>query len=60
MPLKKWRKRKLNSDVTGKRDYQKLKNDKLDYYAPCNEMYLYRISFENNSVIKNKTLKENL
>ena len=33
------------SDVTGKRDFQKLKNDKCGYYTPVNENSLAEISY---------------
>lgn len=35
-----------NSDVTGKRDFQKLKDDKTGYYALNEEGKLYEVSFE--------------
>ena len=41
-----------NSDVTGKRDFQKLKNDKSGYFAPCDDNHLYAVSFENHSIKK--------
>lgn len=37
------------SEVTGKRDYQILKNDRMGYYAPCDENRLYRIDFSIDS-----------
>ena len=45
-----------NSDVTGKRDFQKLKQDKCGYYAPCDESNLFKISFE-EEFKKQKILK---
>ena len=41
-----------NSDVTGKRDFQKLKNDKSGYFAPCDDNHLYAVSFENGTIKK--------
>ena len=34
-----------SSEVTGKRDFIKLKNDKVDYYAPYDEYNLLKISY---------------
>ena len=34
-----------SSEVTGKRDFKKLKADKTDYYAPLSEEYFYKIDF---------------
>lgn len=35
-----------NSDVTGKRDFQKLKDDKVGYYAPCEDGGICEVAFE--------------
>lgn len=45
-----------NSDVTGKRDFQQLKNDKSGYYAPKDEDTFFEISYEGNQVSK-KTVR---
>ena len=44
----------VTSEVTGKRDYQLLKNDKDGYYAPCDSDHLYQLSFSNGSLKKVK------
>ena len=46
-----------NNDVTGKRDFQKLKNDKAGYLAPCDENSLYEISYDNDLLSK-KTINK--
>lgn len=47
-----------NSDVTGKRDIIKLKEDKDGYYAPCDDKHLYKISFSSNKVSRQFVSKE--
>ena len=53
-----------SSEVTGKRDFQKLKSDKDDYYAPINDEFFYRISYPTDSepvreiVFRNEARKE--
>ena len=47
-----------NSDVTGKRDIIKLKEDKDGYYAPCDDKHLYQISYSSNKVSRQVVLKE--
>lgn len=42
------------SDVTGKRDFQKLKNDKNGYYAPYDDFCLAEISYLNGQRIVKK------
>ena len=49
-----------NSDVTGKRDYQRLKDDKTGYYALCDESHFYKISFANECTSMSKILKTDL
>lgn len=34
-----------SSEVTGKRDFQKLQDDKQNYYAPCDEAHFWKIDF---------------
>ena len=41
-----------NSDVTGKRDFQKLKSDKSNYYAPFDDEKMLMLSFENHDIQK--------
>lgn len=41
-----------SSDVTGKRDFQKLQADKEGYYAPCDEEHLYECSYYEDVVKK--------
>ena len=41
-----------NSDVTGKRDFLRLQNDKCDYYAPFDEQHLFKLSFSDSGVKK--------
>ena len=49
-----------NSDVTGKRDFLRLQNDKCDYYAPCDEQHLFRVSYTDNHISKVAVAKEDL
>lgn len=45
------------SDVTGKRDFQKLKADKTGYFAPCDATCLFEVSFDNNQITKTRVLR---
>ena len=45
------------SDVTGKRDYQKLKSDKKGYYAPCDNESLWLVDFDGKEVVRRKVRK---
>lgn len=49
-----------NSDVTGKRDIIKLKEDKDGYYAPYDNEHMYRISFSNSRVSRYIISKESV
>ncbi len=46
------------SDVTGKRDYQKLKDDKVGYYAPYDESNCLCLDFSGNEVISKVVSKD--
>lgn len=49
------------SEVTGKRDYKKLANDKQGYYAPLDDNFFYKINYlENDFPIKQIVTKEEL
>ena len=48
------------SDVTGKRDYQKLKADKSGYYAPCDSDSLWLVEYEGKRVVRRKIGKEEM
>ncbi|MBR5163042.1 MAG: hypothetical protein IKW79_03355, partial [Schwartzia sp.] len=41
-----------DSDVTGKRDVQKLRADKKGYYAPLDDVSLYQLSFSDGKITK--------
>lgn len=45
------------SDVTGKRDFQKLKDDKEGYYAPFDNLHLVKISYLNEQRTVKKIAK---
>ncbi len=48
-----------SSEVTGKRDFQGLKADKVGYYAPCNNEYLWKVDYLEESLpIKTLVPKE--
>lgn len=50
-----------NSDVTGKRDFKKLKEDCEGFYAPCDNVYLYKISYtDGKKSTKQKVLKTDI
>ena len=49
-----------NSDVTGKRDIIKLKEDKDGYYAPYDNEHMYQISFSNSRVSRYIISKESV
>lgn len=50
-----------SSEVTGKRDFKKLKADKDDYYAPLNDEYFCKISFPiDGSPIRDIVRKEDV
>ncbi len=45
------------SEVTGKRDYKLLKDDKSGYYSPCDQTSMYQTSFENKTLTCRKVSK---
>lgn len=49
-----------NSDVTGKRDFKLLKNDKVGYYAPCDESSLFQVSYADNEISRVKIEKSTI
>ncbi len=46
------------SDVTGKRDYQKLKADKCGYYAPCDGESLWLADYANKQSVMQKVSRD--
>lgn len=47
-----------SSEVTGKRDFKKLKADKFGYYAPASDDDFYEIDFDDNSLPSKKLVKK--
>lgn len=48
-----------SSEVTGKRDFEKLKNDKVNYYCPVNTENMYEIDFLENEIPQKRLVKRN-
>lgn len=48
-----------SSEITGKRDFQKLKADKCEYYAPCNDEYFWKIDYPVNGFPIKKLVNKN-
>ena len=45
------------SEITGKRNYQLLQDDKSGYFAPCDRRHLYAVSFQDGKMEKTRVEK---